>query len=35
MKSRYLQVFFGHKIGPPDKLRFKEERLKFFVDLEK
>ena len=35
MNLRYLQVFFGYKIGPPDRLRSKGGGLKFFVDLEK
>ena len=35
MNPRYLQVSFSHKIGPPSRLRFKGERLKFLVDLEK
>ena len=35
MKSRYLQVSFDYKTGPPKQPRSKEEELKFFVDLEK
>ena len=35
MKSKYLQVSFDYKTGPPKQPRSKEEELKFFVDLEK
>ena len=32
---RYLQVSFGCKIGLPSRLKSKEGRLKFLVNLEK
>jgi len=35
MNPRYFQVSLGHSIEPSNRLRFKRERLKFLVNLEK
>ena len=35
MKPRYFHIFFGCNIELSNELRFKEERLKFLVNLEK
>jgi len=35
IKPRYFQAFFGHRIKSPKRVRFKEEGLKFLIDLEK
>jgi len=35
IKPRYFQVSFDYRIGPPKKMRFKEEGSKILIDLEK